>query len=132
MANKKIKLTFLWADESVMMEDFSKGTSAKMVDWGNEFFGRYGFELDIDPPPLLRKSMATTRKYALVKNNGVVPDLRDPDEIIFEDRQKIEKLNQDFDAKTKAYLALGGGASNARINAASQAMDRAFKDLMAA
>jgi hypothetical protein len=107
MANKKITLTFLWADESVMLEDFSKKISAGMVDWGNEFYGRYGFEFDIDPPPLLRKSFATTRKYALKKSDGVVPDLRSVDEIWQDFDAQIQKLEDEMHAKEAALRAVG-------------------------
>ena len=54
MANRKIRLTYLWADESVMAYDFAKKISAGMTEWGDAFYGRYGFEFEVDPSLLKR------------------------------------------------------------------------------
>ena len=73
MANKKIRLTYLWADETVMLNYFSKKVFQTMTDWANKFYATYGFELDVEPASALRTTVAKASKYALVENKGVRP-----------------------------------------------------------
>ncbi len=81
--NKKIRLTFLFADESALMEDFRKKSSKKMIKWANDFFGKYGFELDVIPDPGT-SNILQMKKFCLLKTNGFEPDSN-----TFDDLQKM-------------------------------------------
>ena len=70
--NKKIRVTFLWTDESALVEDFTKKSSKKMVEWANAFFGKYGFELDVSSDT---SNVKDSIKYCLSKTDGYEPDL---------------------------------------------------------
>jgi len=96
MANKKIRLTYLWADESVMQKDFAKGVSARMTEWAQEFYARYELGVDVDPPFDYRrlKSVARLAKYALVKNGGLSPDFN-LDAKLDEEEKKRRKAIED-------------------------------------
>jgi hypothetical protein len=96
MANKTIRLTYLWADEFVMRNDFSGKISVTMTDWMYEFFQRYDFSLDIDPPfDIRRLGLAKlAAKYALQKNNGVRPDRDLVERLIQERRKREDSLNR--------------------------------------
>jgi hypothetical protein len=90
----KVHLTFLWTDESVMLEDFGKKVSKKMLEWAKEFYTPYGIELDVKPAPNVG-TVALAHKFALVKNDGVQPNL-DLAEVIREEFQKRrEKIEQE-------------------------------------
>ena len=65
---KKIHLTFLWADEAAVVQDFNAKSSEKLVEWANAFYGRYGFELDVKPAPGGKAQEAY--RYCLEKSNG--------------------------------------------------------------
>jgi hypothetical protein len=78
-AKKKIRLTFFWADEKAVVQDFLKKHSEKMVEWANAFFGRYGLELDVVPRPGGKAEEAY--QYCLVKSGGVEPDRRSASEL---------------------------------------------------
>lgn len=117
--NKKIRLTFLWADESVMFEDFRKKNSKKMVEWANDFYGQYGFELDVSPAPTL-SPIALAHKFCLRKSDGIKPDPDfDLEELYIEKareiapfekeiedfRNEIQNLNDESGAKYEVILA---------------------------
>jgi len=106
MANRMIRLTYLWADESVMAYDFSRKISEGMTKWGNEFYAQYGFEFDVAPGPLLRKSVAQASKYALAKNGGVTPDLRDRAVILEENDALIAEIKKRLAAKEEEIAGL--------------------------
>ena len=76
MALKKIRLTYLWTDEKIMLEDFTKKSSQRMTDWANTFYADYGFELDVDPPAEVRTSVKSAAKYALRQSDGLRPNFR--------------------------------------------------------
>lgn len=105
MAKRKIRLTYLWADESVMAYDFARKLSEGMTWWGNEFYDRYGFEFNVAPGPLLRRSVTQASKYALAKNDGVIPDLRDRDVILEEQNKVIAEIKKRLEAKDQEILA---------------------------
>lgn len=71
-AKKPIRLTFLWADERAVVEDFRAGYSQTLVDWASAFYGRYGFELDVKPAP--GGSAQDAYRYCLRKTDGFEPD----------------------------------------------------------
>lgn len=100
MANKKIRLTYLWADETVMRNDFSKKVSQTMTDWANKFYATYGFELDVEPSDALRTTVPKASKYALAKNKGVRPDF-DLIQRIGKDEKKEEALEREIKAMEK-------------------------------
>jgi hypothetical protein len=95
-----IRLTYLWTDESVMAYDFARKLSEGMTKFGNAFYARYGFEFNVNPGPLLRRSVVEASKYALVKNGGVSPDLRDADVILEIQNLTIAEIGKRRDAKT--------------------------------
>jgi len=70
--NKKIRLTFLWADEAAVVQDFNAGYSKKLVEWADAFYKRFGFELDVQPAPGGKAEEAY--RYALARSKGYEPD----------------------------------------------------------
>ena len=99
MANQKIRLTYLWTDESVMHDDFAKKISAGMTDWANEFYRQHGFELDV--VPVDRTSVQKAAKFALQKSQGIRPDLRDASEILAHEDALLAELNKKIEEKKK-------------------------------
>lgn len=99
-AKKPIRVTFFWADEAAVVQDFQKKHSQKLVEWANAFFGRYGFEMDVWPRP--GGTAAEAYQYCLSKSGGYELDLIGPD-VLFEefkrDREPIvkaaNKINED-------------------------------------
>jgi hypothetical protein len=94
MANKRIQLTYLWTDESVLMDDVRTKVSATMTDWATEFYAQNGFDVNVEPGPLLRNSFPRLAKYVLKKNDGERPDMRDPSAIGAENVARIEVLDK--------------------------------------
>jgi hypothetical protein len=128
--NKKIHLTYLWTDESVMHLDFAKKISRSMTEWANEFYQPYGFELDVEPGYNVG-TVALANKFALEKNNGVRPDFSRDESIAEEFKKKYEAITKQIDAKDaeivelrKTYEQSPAGDSAAR--------DRAYAKLMKA
>lgn len=76
MANKKLQFTCLWADEAVMQQDFAGKFSQKMSDWTVQFFKRFEFDVDVDPAQSSNSRTSSLAKYALQKDDGVMPDRR--------------------------------------------------------
>jgi hypothetical protein len=77
--NKKIRVTFFWADEAAAVQDFQAKHTEKLVDWANDFFRKYGMELDVQPDP--KGKVADAYKYCLVKSGGYEPDAVSYDEL---------------------------------------------------
>ena len=71
---KKMRLTFLWADESTLIQDWRQKISKQMVEWANDFYGPYGFELDVSPKLDERNPLLFGKKYCLKQNEGIRPD----------------------------------------------------------
>lgn len=94
----KIGVTYLWADPSIMLDDFTMKASEKMTEWAMAFYAKYGFELDIVPKPMERKSVDRASKYILTRDRGVMPDLRDDADASREDHQRIAELNKQYEA----------------------------------
>jgi len=76
---KKIRVTFLWADEPAVVQDFNQKHSEKMAAWATEFFRRYGFEMDIVPRP--GGTVKEASEYCLVRSNGPETDIRAASEL---------------------------------------------------
>jgi hypothetical protein len=90
-AANKIRLMYFWADESVMADDFRKKRSKKASEFARDFFGRYGFELDVKPGYEPGKVLES-RRFALVKNDGVRPDLEAASRIQEESDKRVAEL----------------------------------------
>jgi hypothetical protein len=116
--NKKIRLTFLWADEAVARQDLADGYSAKLVEWANAFYGRFGFELEVDPP--VGTSLKDAARYCLEKSNGYEPDYTTARE--FEQRllkEKLPTLREWWDADQRvARLIAEEAAKRQQVSAA--------------
>jgi hypothetical protein len=127
MTYQKIRLTYLWTDEKVMLEDFSTRISLGMTDWANEFYRRYGFELDVDPPPDVRSSVKRASKYALRKSDGIAPDVRTEEEIASEDSERLKWIREDLVVTTqrKDQAEEAQKASAARVEAGEAALAQA-------
>jgi hypothetical protein len=97
----KIPLNFMWADESVLLEDSQKKISETMVKWANAFFGQIDMKFELDVSPLYPLSIDRAKKYVLSKNGGVTPDLRTRAEILASETKEEERLNQQIDEKNK-------------------------------
>jgi hypothetical protein len=97
----KIPLNFMWADDSVLLEDIQTSISSDMVKWASAFYGQIDtkFELDINPPYPITMSRAS--KYVLSKNGGITPDLRMKSEILEAETREEERLTQQIDARDK-------------------------------
>jgi len=75
---KKIRVTFLWADEAAVVQDFNAGYSEKLVEWANAFYGRYGFAIEARPAPGGKAQEAY--RYCLAKSDGYEPDISSAEE----------------------------------------------------
>jgi len=99
---RKVHIQFLWTDESVMLEDFGKKVSKQMLEWANEFYKPYGIELEAKPAPNVG-TVALAQKFALVKNDGIQPDMDDDEEMKRDLTQKYDepykKLEMELAAK---------------------------------
>ena len=112
MANQKIRLTYLWTDRDTMVMDFAGNLSAAMTQWTDEFFRRFEFELEINPPD--RSSVARASKFLLDKSNGVRPDFRTRNEVVRDEveamkrivaqREPLGKRMDELHARIKALL----------------------------
>lgn len=76
--NKKIRVTFLWADEAAVVQDFNAKYSQKLVEWANAFYGKHGFELDVQPAP--GGTAKEAYRYCLAKSDGYEPDIASAEE----------------------------------------------------
>lgn len=101
MDKKKMRVTFLWTDESVMQRDFAGKKSATMIEWANTFYDRFGFELDVEPSADKRKTVASASKYALKKRDGLRPDTRDPKEVTEEEDAHLAEIEKQIEALRK-------------------------------
>jgi hypothetical protein len=123
-AANKIRLMYFWADESVMAEDFRRKTSKKMSEFARDFFGRYGFEIDVKPGYEPGKVL-DSRRFALVKNDGVQPNV----EVLVEIRQRYAKLLRELlqeqaeAIRIQAERQKAADAAIERVNAAEAAND---------
>lgn len=128
---KKIRVTFLWADEAAVDEDFKLGYSKALVDWANAFYGRFGFALDVRPALGTKKQEAY--KYALVKTDGYEPDTESGELFMLryrvtkgakEDvRKKLDEEAERAELEKKAKQAALGAAISLAIT--NPAPDRA-------
>jgi hypothetical protein len=84
-AKKPIRITFFWADEAAVVQDFRAKHSEKLVEWASAFYGRYGFELDVWPRP--GGTVAEANRFCLSKSDGYELDLIGPD-ALFEEYAK--------------------------------------------
>src|SRR5262245_28235603 len=75
---KPIRLTFLWADEAAVVQDFNAGYSEQLVEWANAFYGRFGFEIEAKPAPGGKAQEAY--RYCLAKSEGYEPDITSAEE----------------------------------------------------
>jgi hypothetical protein len=75
---KQVRLTFLWADEAAVVQDFNAKYSEKLVEWANAFFGKHGFELEVKPAP--GGKAAHAYRYCLDKSDGLEPDIASAEE----------------------------------------------------
>lgn len=96
-AKKKMRLAFFWADEQVYLDDFRNRYSQKMVEWANEFYGGYGFEIEGYPNHKLQ-TIPLAHKFCLAKTNGIIADI---DDVIhqkeLEDIEILEKQIEGID-----------------------------------
>ena len=90
MANKTLQFTYLWADQEVMRADLAKKFSQDMTNWAIDFYARYGFDVDVNPPSGFKPHLLPLAKFALQKTGGVRPDMRPSDEQnrVLEERQR--------------------------------------------
>lgn len=102
MANKRIHLTYLWSDETVLREDLKRKVSSQMTDWASAFYKRFGFDLDIEPKLPDRGTFAGSQKYALMKSGGVTPDMRDPADVYAQEHAWLGLYQTQLDAADKA------------------------------
>lgn len=104
---KPIRLTYLWADEHVMLKDFAGKISSEMTNWTREFYNDKGFSVDVDPPFDIRRSGAFQRvkKYALKKDAGVRPDMDLQKKLLREEEKAatIRKQMAVLEPKIKAH-----------------------------
>jgi hypothetical protein len=91
---KKLRLTFLWSDESALVQDFNKGHSEKMVEWADAFFGKYGLKLEVYPKP--GGPTKDAYPYCLVKSGGFDPDVRTAEELELEIAAELRPLRMDW------------------------------------
>ena len=103
--NKKILLQYLWADEVVMRDDFLAKVYRGITDFANQFYKRFGFELDVIPGPDV-KVVAKASKFALQKNDGARPDMASLPKIAVEYQEKVAAFQPKIDALTKENLEL--------------------------
>jgi len=103
-----IPLNFMWADESVLLDDIQRGISEGMVKWATDFYNNKSvnklFELDVNPssPPTKRSAS----KYVLTKSGGVSPDLRTLDEIVPAEKREYARLDQLIKEREKEQVEL--------------------------
>lgn len=117
MANRKLRVVYLWADERIMLEDFEKEVSSKMTDWANKFFRTHEFDLSVEPPGTDRKSVARASKYLLRKTDGVRPDWRQVSKITEEEDAKAIVIEQQLEENKKKLLV-----ASRRVDAATRSL----------
>lgn len=98
MANQTLKFTYFWADEDVMRDDFAGKFSKRMTEWAVDFYGRYGFDVDVNPPSEFKPRLLPLSKFALLKHDGIRPDMRPLDE---QTRVLDEKLKRNEDEQDR-------------------------------
>ncbi len=76
---KKIRITFFWADEQAVVQDFNQKHSEKMAAWAAAFFRSYGFELDIVPAP--GGAAHEAYQHCLARSGGPETDIRSAGEL---------------------------------------------------
>jgi len=128
-AANKIRLTYFWADESVMAEDFRGKISKKMSEFARDFYGRYGFELDVKPGYEPGKVLES-RRFALVKNDGVRPDHAALVQAAAESMERLKRQMQEIAEADRILKERQGDVNRlvARMKAASAAHDAAAVD----
>src|SRR5262245_26947538 len=113
-----------------MAEDFRRKVSKNMSVFARDFFGRFGFELDVKPGYEPGKVL-DSRRFALVKNDGVRPDyqglLRGLVESVVrsqklrEEIEEAKKIEKEQQAVVKGLTARQKAAKAANDNAALNA-----------
>jgi hypothetical protein len=122
-AKKKMSLAFFWADEQIYLNDFRNKYSQKMVEWANEFYGRYGFEIEGYPKmPLTRPLL---ENFCLVKERGVIADLN---AVLFEAEQRelSELLSKQIDLSI-AISNIGDEINHAALDTTLSTTDKKKK-----
>jgi hypothetical protein len=130
MANTKLQFTYLWADEDVMQQDFAGRFSQKMTDWTVQFFRQYEFDVDVDPAPSAKPRTSSLSKYAIQKNDGVMPDRRPLSQRVqdFEARQaRIEEERSRLDAAHEQAVAANNPAEAKRLQGLIDEVDRKLR-----
>ncbi|HKO21917.1 MAG TPA: hypothetical protein VJX91_04625 [Candidatus Eisenbacteria bacterium] len=113
-----------------MREDFKKKVSQTMTTWTTEFYARYGFGVDVDPPPDSKPSPA---KYALQKTDGVRPDMRSSEEQnrgLEARRKRLEDEQARVKAARKQAEAANNGPEVKRLDAELESLNRKWFALM--
>jgi hypothetical protein len=129
MANKRLQFTYLWADEDVLRDDLKEKHAQGMTEWAVQFYARYGFDVDVDPPT----GSKPPSKFVLQKAGGVRPDMRSSDEQnrVLEDRRK---RNEDEQARVKKARDQAEAANNGpeakRLKAELDELDGKWHALM--
>ena len=133
MANAKLQFTYLWADEDVMQQDFAGGFSRKMTDWTVQFFKRFQFDVDVDPPPSAKARTSSLSKYALQKNDGVMPDRRPYLERMDSVKVKESRMEGERDqlkAARKKALAVNNAAEAKRLKGLIDELERKLETIL--
>lgn len=101
---RKFYLTFFWTDESVMQQDFRTKVSGRMLEWANNFYGNYGFELDVFPQ-LSKSPVPLANRFFLRKTDGIMPDPDFDRTGVDEDQEREEAPVEKNMINLKAELA---------------------------
>jgi len=120
VANKTLQFTYFWADEDVMQADFAKKYSQAMTDWAVDFYARYGFDVEVNPPPDNKPHVLPLSKFALQKRDGIRPDMRSSDEqnkALEERRKRVEEDQARSEKAKKQAEAANNGPEVKRLEA---------------
>jgi hypothetical protein len=97
----KVPLNFMWADESVLLEDIQQGISSDMVKWATAFYSYVDTKFELDIYPSYPLTMSRASKYVLVKGGGVTPDLRTRAEILEAETKDLARLDQQVEQRER-------------------------------
>jgi hypothetical protein len=133
MANTRLQFTYLWADEEVMQADFAKKFSQDMTNWAVDFYARYGFDIDVNPPSGLKPRVLPLSKFALQKTGGVRPDMRPSEErnrVLEERRRRIEEERERLRQARDQAEAANNGPEADRLRGLINDLDRRWQAVM--
>jgi hypothetical protein len=115
MANKKLQFTYFWADEDVMQADLAGKHSQGMTEWAVDFFGRYQFDVDVNPPSGSKPRLLPLAKFALQKTDGIRPDRRPRGERAEALREKKKRTEEERDELVRARNQAAAANNKAEV-----------------